>query len=66
LFILDVALGSGSGLSALTATLRLGPVRYIIMSGAPVKFGGVVLRKPFREADLVRAIESAMSDRLIV
>jgi CheY-like chemotaxis protein len=62
MLILDVGLGSGSGLSALTAILQLRPIPHIIMSGAAVMFPGSILRKPFREADLVRAIDFAMPD----
>ncbi len=63
LMIVDVHLGSGCGLSAMTTIARAGPVPHVFTTGhrlvAPLS-GAVVLSKPFREADLVRAMERAL------
>jgi DNA-binding response OmpR family regulator len=59
LMIVDEHLREGSGVSAVERILRNGPVPCVFISGAPMDVGrcGVnVLRKPFLEEDLVRAI----------
>jgi len=61
MMIIDVMLRTGSGVAALEAILRSGPIPYIIMSGAELESNAVMLRKPFREADLVRAMECALT-----
>jgi len=61
MMIIDVMLRAGSGVAALEAILRSGPIPYIIMSGAELESNAVMLRKPFREADLVRAMECALT-----
>jgi len=66
LMIVDAALARGSGVSAIEEILRAGPVAHLFVSGDPatvqaLKPSAVVVRKPFREADLVRAIESALN-----
>ncbi len=65
LMIVDMHLGGGGGggLSAMTTIVRAGPVPHVFITGhrllAPLP-GAVVLSKPFREADLVRAMERAL------
>ena len=64
LMIVDVNLAGGSGIAAVERITRTGPVPHLFMSGlvrqAAVP-GGVLLTKPFREADLVRAIGRALA-----
>jgi len=65
LMIVDAGLGHGSGVSAVEEVLRTAPVAHVFVSGDPGKVrtrrpGAVVVGKPFRQADLVRAIESAL------
>lgn len=63
LMIVDARLGEGSGIAAVEAILRTWSVPHIFISGAAVdvpRSGSIVLRKPFLEADLVRAIERAV------
>jgi CheY-like chemotaxis protein len=65
LMIVDAHLVDGSGVSAVAAILRAGFVPHVFVSGDPLRdqpraLGSVVLQKPFREADLVRAIASAL------
>lgn len=64
LMIVDMHLGGGGGgLSAMTTIARTGPVPHVFITGhrlpAPLP-GTVVLSKPFREADLVRAMQRAL------
>jgi CheY-like chemotaxis protein len=66
LMIVDAHLVDGSGASAVAAILRAGFVPHVFVSGDPLRdqplaFGSVALQKPFREADLVRAIGSALA-----
>ncbi len=65
LMIVDVHLMDGNGASAVAAILRAGFVPHVLVSGDPLRaqplaLGSVVLQKPFRESDLVRAMESAL------
>jgi DNA-binding response OmpR family regulator len=65
LMIVDAGLGHGSGVSAVEEILRTAPVAHVFVSGDPGTVrarrpGAVVVGKPFRQADLVRAIESAL------
>jgi CheY-like chemotaxis protein len=66
MMIVDAALAlGGSGISAVEEILRAGPVAHVFVSGDPGTIqtrrpDAVVLRKPFREAELVRAIEIAL------
>lgn len=65
LVIADAMLGDGSGERALEQIIRAGPVARVLMSGAAVRpnlAGAAMLRKPFKEADLVRAIDRATAD----
>ncbi len=59
LMIVDMNLASGTGPAAVRAITCAGPVPHVFVTGggpqAPPP-GAVVLNKPFREADLIRAI----------
>jgi CheY-like chemotaxis protein len=64
LMIVDVGLVSGNGLSALRSILIAGPMAHVLISGDICHIEeewptSVVLQKPFREADLARAIQRA-------
>ena len=63
LMIVDVNLAEGTGTAAMEKITRAAPVPHLFMSGyarqAAVP-GAVLLTKPFREADLVRAIRRAL------
>ena len=59
LMIVDVNLTEGTGTAAMERIARSGPVPHLFMSGRArpaIVPGPVLLTKPFREADLVRAI----------
>ena len=65
LMLVDAGLREGSGIAAVEKILRAGPVAHVFITGDPGKVqasrpGAAFLRKPFREADLTKAIESAM------
>jgi two-component system, response regulator PdtaR len=63
LMIVDEHLLEGSGVSAVDRILQAGPVPCVFISGAPVRPkrpGATVLRKPFMEEDLVRAIRQVI------
>jgi CheY-like chemotaxis protein len=65
LMIVDASLGRGSGVSAVEQILLAGPVAHVFMSGEAARVrerrpDAVVLRKPFREPELVRAIDIAL------
>jgi CheY-like chemotaxis protein len=65
LMIVDVRLGDGSGVSAVEEILRARPVPYLFVSGdismaQALSPGEVFILKPFREADITRAIERAL------
>ncbi len=64
LMIVDMRLGNGSGVAAVEEILRSRPVPYVFISGERFQAcrpGAVMLRKPFHEADLVHAIDRAVS-----
>ena len=66
LMIVDAGLGRGSGVSAVEEILRAGPLVHVFISGDAGRLrvrkpDAVVVRKPFREAELVRAIHSALA-----
>src|SRR6202035_232263 len=59
LMIVDDRLGRGSGVSAVEKILGAGPVAHLFISGDVERVrvrkpDAVVIRKPFREADLAR------------
>lgn len=65
LMIVDVRLGVGSGIAAVDEILRNEPVPHVFVSGdisslQTLRPRAVMLQKPFREPDLVRAIENAL------
>ena len=67
LMIVDAHLRQGSGLTAVTAVLKDGFIPHIFVSGDRLTKGllgpeAIVLQKPFREADLVRAIARAVGE----
>jgi two-component system, response regulator PdtaR len=66
LMIVDAGLGGGSGVSAVEEILRAGPIAHVFISGdartvKTRKPDAVVIRKPFREAELARAIDTALA-----
>jgi CheY-like chemotaxis protein len=66
LMIVDAGLGRGSGVSAVEEILRTGPLAHIFISGDAEtvrvrKPDAVVVRKPFRETELARAIDMALA-----
>jgi DNA-binding response OmpR family regulator len=61
--IVDVGLRNGSGLSAVRRIVENGQVPHIFISAdrlQEVTPGAVLLRKPFREAELVEAMGDAL------
>jgi two-component system, response regulator PdtaR len=66
LMIVDAGLDRGSGVSAVEEILRTGPLAHVFISGDAERVrlrkpdAGVV-RKPFREAELARAIDLALA-----
>jgi CheY-like chemotaxis protein len=65
LMIVDAGLGRGSGVAAVEKILHAAPIAHVFMSGDARKVqalrpNAVVVRKPFRETELVRAIEIAL------
>jgi two-component system, response regulator PdtaR len=66
LMIVDAGLGRGSGVSAVEEICRAEPFAHIFISGDAEQVrrrrpNAVVVRKPFREAELARAIEIAVA-----
>lgn len=66
LMIVDMRLGRGTGISAVEEIFRTGPVAHVFLSGAPdavqaLRPDAVMVKKPFRQAELVRAIELALA-----
>lgn len=66
LMIVDHGLAQGSGVSAVEEILRTGPLAHVFLSGDAEqvrarKPGALVIRKPFREAELAAAIEIAVA-----
>jgi CheY-like chemotaxis protein len=66
LMIVDIRLRHGNGTSAVDAILRDGSVPHIFMSGDSSEIRilrpyAVVLQKPFRSAELARAIRHALN-----
>ena len=65
LMIVDAGLGQGSGIAAVEAILWTRPIAHVFISGDAERVrlhqpDAVVVRKPFRQAELARAIELAM------
>lgn len=66
LMIVDATLGDGSGVAAVVEILRTRSVRHLFVPGdisrvSGIRPGTVVLQKPFRIADLERAIAQAVA-----
>ena len=64
LMIVDLQLTRGSGVAAVARITRAGPIPHIFMTGRgplAARPGAVMLTKPFRKADLVRAIAQALN-----
>ena len=66
LMIVDARLSNGSGISAVDQILRNGFIPHVFVSGDVSSIraqrpGAVVLQKPFRDPDIVRAIERALN-----
>lgn len=61
LMIVDVKLGQGSGIRAMERILGAGPMPHVFISGDILPMGKETLRKPFREAELVQAMDRALS-----
>ena len=66
LMIVDAGLGRGSGVSAVEEIPRVGPLAHVFVSGDAErvrlrKSDAIVVRKPFREAELARAIDLALA-----
>ena len=67
LMIVDLALGEGSGARVVDAVLRIGPLPHVFVSGdvsriAALRPHAVALQKPFRVAELARAIQRALGE----
>jgi CheY-like chemotaxis protein len=67
LMIVDERLGDGSGVSAVEEILRTGFVPHVFITGDSKRIQAlrpraVVIQKPFRESDLVRAIQCALGN----
>jgi CheY-like chemotaxis protein len=66
LMIVDARLGQGSGVSAVDEILLTVPIAHLFISGDAEavrrrKPDALVVRKPFRQAELARAIEQAVA-----
>jgi two-component system, response regulator PdtaR len=66
LMIVDAGLSLGSGVSAVEEILRAGPLAHVFISGDAERVrlrkpDAVVVRKPFRETELARAIDLALA-----
>ena len=66
LMIVDAGLGHGSGVAAVEEILRAGPVAHLFLSGDAGRVqtrrpDAIVVRKPFRQAELARAIDTALA-----
>ena len=66
MMIVDSRLGQGSGVTAVEQILRVSPIPHVFVSGdiAGVharRPDAVVVEKPFRDADLARAIQRALA-----
>lgn len=65
LMIVDVRLGDGSGISVVDVVCRAGPVPHVFVTGGKIgddtlRPNAVVVRKPFRDIDLARAVRRAI------
>jgi len=65
LMIVDMHLRAGSGIAAVEQIVSTSPLPFVFISGdmssaESLRPGSVVIRKPFRESDLARAIQRAL------
>jgi DNA-binding response OmpR family regulator len=68
LMIVDAGLRAGSGVSAIEEILRTEPIAHVFVSGDAERVrarmpGAVVVRKPFRQAELAKAINIVLASR---
>ncbi len=66
LMIVDAGLGRGSGVAVVEEILRAAPVAHVFVSGDPERVrvwraDAVVVKKPFRQAELESAIDIALA-----
>ena len=66
LMIVDAGLGRGSGVSAVEEILRAGPLAHVFVTGDAEwvrrrRPDAIVVRKPFRQTELARAIDMALA-----
>lgn len=64
LMVLDIRLAEGSGVAAVAAIQDGGRIPHVFITGAKLQrsfHGAPLLLKPFRETDLVRSVEAALS-----
>ena len=65
LMIVDVRLGDGSGVNAVTEIHRTAPVPHVFVSGditevKALRPNALIIQKPYRESDLARVIRRAL------
>ena len=65
LMIVDVSLGAGSGVAAVETIYLTGPIPHVFVSGdvsrvRALRPDSIFMQKPYRETDLVRAIQRAL------
>ena len=63
MIVIDVLLGNGSGVRAMARIGRTGAVPHVFISGGILPRGIEALLKPFRETELLDAIDRARSAR---
>ena len=68
LMIVDVGQGEATGIAAVKEILRSGSVPYVFVTGDALRNlslgpNAVLIQKPFRGKDIVRAIERALAER---
>ena len=64
MILVDVTLKQGNGISAMRTIARTSDVRHVFMTGTgrhEFPEDAVILRKPFCESDLIRALAQAMT-----
>jgi two-component system, response regulator PdtaR len=71
LMIVDVWLDDGNGVSAIAEILRSGPMPHLFVSADTARVRAlkpdvVVMQKPFREQDLVQAIDRALDTAAMI
>lgn len=71
LMLVDVRLGDGSGVAAVEEIQRTRPIPHVFMTAdtptvQALKTVAVVLQKPFREADLSRAVNRALGPPVVL